>query len=164
MSHNDEKRTDMTALVVVESCWGNTAEVAEAIAAGLGGVRVVAAADAPTVVDADLVLAGAPTHMRGLPNPKTREMATKQGGSQVPASGLAEWLASATFAPTTRIVTFDTRVRSMFAGSAAKAAGKVARGRGLSVDVGEGFIVQGTPPVLEDDALEHARSWAASLR
>lgn len=155
----------MAALVVVESCWGNTAAIAQAIAAGIGGAEVVAAAEAPPSVGAeiDLVVVGAPTHMMGLPSPNSREQAIKQGGTAV-STGVAEWLQAATISPATRIVTFDTRVKSMFAGSAAKAAAKLARRRQLNAEVGKGFIVTGSPAVLTDGALEEAHTWGQSLR
>src|SRR4029079_3275117 len=53
----------MKALVVYESHWGNTAEVARAIASGLGPDTPVLATDeatGPALAEADLIVAGAP--------------------------------------------------------------------------------------------------------
>ena len=53
----------MSALVVVESMWGNTREVGEAIARGLGAdVSVVDVSQAPSTVpdDVDLLVVGGP--------------------------------------------------------------------------------------------------------
>lgn len=65
--------TTAAALVIVESYFGATRTVAEAVAAGLtdAGVRarvldVDQAPDAPPA-DLDLLILGAPTHNRGLP-------------------------------------------------------------------------------------------------
>lgn len=56
----------MKALVVYESMFGNTEQVARAVATGLGrhlDVELVAVANAPdTVSDVDLVVVGGPTH------------------------------------------------------------------------------------------------------
>ena len=55
----------MRAMVVVESMWGNTRAVAEAVASGLGEeVSVVEVAQAPTQVppEIDLLVVGGPTH------------------------------------------------------------------------------------------------------
>ena len=53
----------MRAVVVYESHWGNTAEVARAIASGLGPDTPVLATDeatGPALAEADLIVAGAP--------------------------------------------------------------------------------------------------------
>lgn len=65
------------ALVVFESMHGNTREIAANIADGLrAGYEVslapVAKASAELVAGADLLVAGAPTHLHGLPNVATR--------------------------------------------------------------------------------------------
>ncbi len=63
----------MYALVVVESCFGNTYAVAEAVAAGLteagAEVALVSAVEAPKKPTGDLVVVAAPTHNLGLPSP-----------------------------------------------------------------------------------------------
>lgn len=58
----------MRAVVVFESLWGNTGQVAREIAAGIGGestdvVDAVSAPDAPDA-DIDLPVVGEPTHTR----------------------------------------------------------------------------------------------------
>ena len=69
----------MRALVVYESMYGNTHEIARNIADGLRTnyeVTLVPVAEATTdlVAGADLLVAGAPTHMHGLPSVATRRM------------------------------------------------------------------------------------------
>ena len=61
----------MKALVVYESRWGNTREIAEAVASGLGRHAEVTTVDVtvapPTLPDdVDLVVAGGPTHAERL--------------------------------------------------------------------------------------------------
>jgi flavodoxin len=66
----------MHALVVFESHWGNTAAVAEAIAAGIGpGARAIPTSEAtPELVQAaDLGVAGAPVMAFGLPGERAME-------------------------------------------------------------------------------------------
>ena len=65
--------TAATALVIVESHFGNTRTIARAVAAGLADAGVRASvldadrAGAPPA-DLDLLVLGAPTHNRGLSN------------------------------------------------------------------------------------------------
>ena len=81
----------MKALVIYESMYGNTREIAEAIAAGIGEsadvhlVPTVEALDALTE-SPDLVVVGGPTHVHGMSRAKTREAAIADGnkpGSKV---------------------------------------------------------------------------------
>ncbi|WP_416952551.1 flavodoxin family protein [Nocardioides sp. T5] len=86
----------MTALVVHESHWGNTRQVAQAIADGLadshgGPVQVVdvAAAPSPLPDGVDLVVLGGPTHAFSMSRPATRRDAHDRGaepGHEAPAS------------------------------------------------------------------------------
>lgn len=87
------------ALVVHESLFGNTSSLARAVAEGLGppeSVRVVAAADAPAELGADveLLVVGAPNHLLTLPGPSSRSSAAQRYGVAVaePDLGLREWL------------------------------------------------------------------------
>ena len=79
----------MRALVVYESMYGSTHVIADNVADGLRGdyeVTVVPVGEATPelVAAADLVVAGAPTHLRGLSTAKSRQMAAQaavKGGS-----------------------------------------------------------------------------------
>lgn len=156
----------MDALVVVESSFGNTAAVADAVASGLRAagavVRVVTAAEAPIVPDADLLVVGAPTHNLGLPTAASRAQAIARGGT-AEASGVAEWLASLGSLPGLPAAAYDTHVAGLFSGSAAKKIEKLLRGRGARVVGRAGFVVAGTPPQLAAGELDRARAWAAGL-
>ncbi|WP_425387393.1 flavodoxin family protein [Embleya scabrispora] len=85
----------MRVLVVTESCFGNTSQVAEAIIEGLrsdgAAVEAVSADSVPSSLSADLVLVGAPTHNMGLPSSASRGQAAQKGGS-APSSGVREWI------------------------------------------------------------------------
>ena len=92
----------LTALVVHESMFHNTATVAEVVAASLTAegmsVTCVDVADAPPLesVEADLLVVGAPTHAFSLSRPGTREEAVRQGAPAEHArTGVREWLAAA---------------------------------------------------------------------
>lgn len=156
----------MDVLLVVESCFGNTAACAERIAGALrdGGaqVDVVAAAAAPERVAADLLIVGAPTHMRGIPTPRSRATATRNGAPEV-TSGVGEWLARAEIAAGQRAEVFDTAVASMFSGSAAKQIAKRLAGAGASVGGPISFIVAGSPAVLGAGELERAATWGSAI-
>ena len=88
----------MRALVVYESMYGNTHVVATNIAEGLHRTHEVtlvpvAEVTADLVARADLLVAGAPTHMHGLPSSASRRMAMRAAakkGSELtldPAAG-----------------------------------------------------------------------------
>jgi hypothetical protein len=105
----------MRALVVVESVFGNTRRIAEAITSGLSvqaDVRIVDVAEAPMWLEGtDLVVVGGPTHAFGMTRPSTRQGAARQTGGRVTAAeiGLREWL-SALPTGTGDAAVFDTRV------------------------------------------------------
>jgi hypothetical protein len=96
----------MRALVVYESMYGNMHEIARNIADGLRTnyevtLVPVAEATADLVAGADLLVAGAPTHMHGLPSVATRRMAARAAAKDGSAlrldpdaddPGLPEWL------------------------------------------------------------------------
>ena len=159
-------------LVVVESMFGNTRAVAEEIAAGVREAgqhaRVVAVADAAGVpveeLDrAGLLVLGGPTHAFSMTRPGTREDAVRQGAQGAVGTGLREYVDRAPLPPGLPVVTFDTKLRRA-PGSAAKAAAKALRRRGLChVEVGPSFWVHGTPGPLADGELARARAWGTEL-
>lgn len=157
----------MRARIIVESCFGNTHAIAEALAEGLrsGGaeVTVAAAAEAgPVGPDVGLVVLAAPTHNMSLPTPASRDQAVKRGG-QAPASGVREWIAAAAPISGARLVTVDTAAPGPFSGSAAKDAQRRAKARGWRAERGPSFLMAGEH--LRDGELERARqlgtAWAA---
>src|SRR5665647_2749710 len=152
----------MRALVVVESWFGNTAQIAEAIADGLREAGAeVEVTTAPHEPVADLIVVAAPTHNLGLPSPASREKA-REGGGTGEATGVREWLDQAS-PSAAHLTTVDTSVAGVFSGSAAKAAQKLARRKGWHADRGPSFLVSGTKGPLAADALETATALGRSL-
>lgn len=164
----------MRALVVYESMFGNTRDVAEAVSEGLGpAVRaeVVEVGVAPPLdtVDTDLLVVGATTHAFGLSRPTTRAdaagTAAQQGRTTVSTGqGVREWLGAGT---TLRCLTaaFDTHVTSPdLPGHACRRIDKRLRrmgGRPLAEP--STFGVGGTTGPLGEGELERARRWGAEL-
>jgi hypothetical protein len=169
----------MQAFVIFESMFGNTRLVAEAIAAGLRPtyqVRLVAAGQVSVadLQDADLIVAGGPTHVRGMSRPSTRKGALDQVG--VPGSGLL--LEAGATGPGLRelfaaadglhaaAAAFDTRVdmSPMLTGRAGKHIAHALRRSGCHLVVGpESFLVAKKPTVLLPGEEERARTWGAQL-
>lgn len=162
----------MKALVVYESMFGNTEQVARAVATGLGrhlDVELVAVANAPdTVSDVDLVVVGGPTHAFSMTRQATRVDAVSQGASHgTSETGLREWLATLPAASRSLpVATFDTRVDKArhLPGSAAKAAAKVVRRRGyLLAARPESFYVADVAGPLIEGELDRAAAWGETL-
>ncbi|WOQ17265.1 flavodoxin family protein [Raineyella sp. W15-4] len=156
----------MHALIVVESCFGNTSRIAAAIADGLRSagaeVTVTDAASGPTADGHDLVCVGAPTHNLGLPSARSRDEAARRG-AKVPTTGVAEWLAGDPRLAGVRTAAFDTALPSAFSGSAAKRIARRLRAAHASVEGRESFTVAGSPVDLAAGELDRARAWGATL-
>jgi hypothetical protein len=170
----------MTVLIVHESMFGNTKQIAEAIAEGMSrelehdrpadgapAVRLVSVVDAPTEIpdDVHLLLVGGPTHAFSMSRETTRQDAVRQGGYAPADMGIREWIEQVTPHESLRVVTFDTRVHvRMLPGSAAKTAASALRHRGFpQAERGESFWVGGTPGPLSHDEVVRARAWGAAL-
>lgn len=163
----------MRALVVWESAYGNTRQIAESIVEGLAPNATATAVEADQieaemVAGADLIVVGAPTHMFGLPRPQSRQSAAQQASGQVrPAtSGVREWLAgSPRFGSRTVAAAFDTRFAKphWLTGSAARAAARRLRTLGCRVIATESFFVTRSEGPLRTGEPERARQWAARL-
>src|SRR3954453_23057238 len=168
-SHKSPGTEPNTALVVYESMFGNTEQIAEAVAAGLEKslqveLHEVDHAPSDTVEKATLVVAGGPTHAFSMTRESTRADAFRQGATQGSEStGLREWLESlprGRHAP--KVATFDTRgakVRHL-PGSAAKSAAKSAHRHGFQAAAKpESFYVHDIAGPLLDGELERAEVW-----
>ena len=156
------------ALVVYESCFGNTKSIAEAIAFGLAGdVELVEANDAPTVLGSEigLLVVGGPTHAFTLSTPKTRMSAAQMTGTSPGRLGIREWIEDLSMLSTTPVATFDTKVEHpRLPGSAGRAAARRLRNAGMSVIVEPAtFYVGGTPGPLKDGERDRAHRWGVSL-
>lgn len=116
----------ITALIIVESCFGGTRALAEQITAGLTeagvGAALVSSDEAPTMVppELDLLVLAAPTHNRGLPTPGSRRQAVGRGG-RAAGRGIREWLEEASIPDAVEVIAVDTVTgRGWMSGSAAK--------------------------------------------
>ena len=151
--------TAATALVIVESHFGNTRTIARAVAAGLADAGVRASvldadrAGAPPA-DLDLLVLGAPTHNRGLPTAGSRAAAAVGDG------GVREWLATASIPARTRVAVFDTvTARNWLSGSAARAVAKMLRRAGRGEPAVKSFVVDSSRGPLADGEEAAARAW-----
>ena len=163
------------AMVIFESMFGNTEQVAHAVAEGLEskGVRTevvevsVAPAEIPSSVE--LLIVGAPTHAFSLSRPKTRVEAVRQGAPAAKAGiGLREWLATALAAEgcSPHVAVYDTRVskvRRLPAAAGPSAARLARRRRFTPVDRPVAFLVTDTPGPLVAGELDRANAWGRSL-
>lgn len=163
----------MIALIVAESCFGNTAEISHAIASGFGqsdaehSVTVATPSEVGTAVaaDLDLLLVGAPTHNLSMPKASTRAQATAKGAVGPVGIGVREWIETLEARPGLRVVTFDTSVKSGFApSSASKSAARALKKRGFAgIERGESFWVSGLAGPLLDGEAHRAAAWGAKL-
>jgi Flavodoxin len=163
----------MKALVVYESMWGNTEEVARAIAAGLSesfSVEMTEVSSAPVHPGPEysLIVVGGPTHAFSMSRPTTRADAHARGAQHgEDVAGVREWLERLPTAQRGQAVaTFDTKVGKMrrLPGSAAKSAAKAASRHGYRRPVFvESFYVQDTEGPLLDGELDRATEWGREV-
>lgn len=174
----------MDVAVVYESMFGNTREVAEAIAAGIresdpsARVTVVRSGTAKLsdVGAACLLVVGGPTHMLRMSSPRTRQQGlvpTRKATGQshrdaepdAAGPGVREWLKALPPAPFgSRAAAFDTRVGSRMAGGAARSVARQLHKHGYQLAAkAEGFIVTGSEGPLRDGELDRARNWGVAL-
>jgi hypothetical protein len=166
----------MNALVVYESVYGNTRDVAEAVAEGLGDAEVVPvheAADRARGVD--LLVVGAPTHIHGLPTPRSRQAgadAVREHTGTLVEPGVAEEPGLRAWLPGlprggghARAAVFDTRLDkpAWLTGAASHGIARRLRRHGYDVLAIESFLVEGSEGPLEPGELERARAWGREL-
>jgi hypothetical protein len=166
----------MRALVIYESMFGNTRDVADAIGAGLAGelpADVIEVGDAPSAIpdDVALVVVGGPTHAFGMSRPSTRaDAATKTDDALVSGGrGVREWLAELESPQhEVRCASFDTHMDKPHViaqvGSAAGPIGRRLHRLGLrSAGDARHFWVADMKGPLRDGQLEQAREWGRTL-
>jgi hypothetical protein len=160
----------MKAVVVYESHWGNTEAIARAVAAGIGPEAEALTTDQASraaLMDADLVVAGAPLIAFGLPSDKTRGgVAAESAKAPTPPDlshpSLSCWLANLPRGHG-RSASFETRIQWSPGG----ATGAIDRGLEAagyhSVGKGRRFVVKGKYGPLRDGEIELARQWGVEL-
>lgn len=173
----------MQVVIVYESYFGNTAQVADAVAQGM--VRAcpeavvtcvpVAETDPEIGRGADLLVLGGPTHMHGMSSAISRRLALRSEPAKarvdrsakaaVTGRGLRELIrALPRVSWGNWAAAFDTRGAVTRAGSAAPGIARRLRARGYSlVSRPTGFAVEGLDGPLLEGELERARAWGASL-
>jgi len=169
----------MRAVIVYESLYGNTRQVAEAVRDGIRSAYATAHVDCLAVGQADpraldeveLLVVGGPTHARRMSTGLSRAMGAKAMTADERAmatkagAGLRSWFHGLPKAPAgARAAAFDTRGSTPAVGGAAP--GIVRRLRHLGYDVIEppaGFHVDDLKGPIHDDELERARRWGAAL-
>lgn len=165
----------MRALVVYESYFGNTMDVAHAVLAGLrqrldAEILEVTSAPPELISEFDLLALGAPTHALGLSRPESRRDAVKQGApAEEGQLGMSEWLAMLGRIPSTcAVATFGTtavKPRLLAAlGTAAGAMERRLRRMGTKLILpAEQFWVEGIKGPLVSGEEARATDWGASL-
>ncbi|MGO4248939.1 flavodoxin family protein [Paenarthrobacter sp. RAF54_2] len=142
----------MKAVIVYDSAFGNTKEIAEAVASGLGTAKArtvpIAQFRRGDVSAGDLLVVGSPIN-GWRPTPKIME-----GLAAVGMQGLSGVLAAA----------FDTRVKLFIHGDAAKKISRQLRNAGATlVSQPMPFYVKGTEGPLLAGEPERARNWGGEL-
>ena len=163
------------ALVIYESMYGNTEQIARAIGDGLAErmqVDVVEVGVAPTRLAADvgLVIVGGPTHAFSMSRPGTRASAAKETESALVSGGIGvrEWLEGLETSESPVAAAYDTHVDHprflRHVGSAAAAIAKQQEKLGMEV-VAEPkhFWVAGSLGPLRDGELQRAHDFGRSV-
>jgi len=172
----------MQVCLVFESMFGNTRDIAEAVAAGLqqsrpdATITLVNVLHAPTDPAADLLIVGGPTHAFSMSRPDTRAERDKHATTDevrtaiasLPDAdagpGIREWLDTLATATGTPVATFDTRASYPIPKRAAKAMAKKLTGLGYRMALPpQGFVVTGVTGPLAEGELDRARAWGAEL-
>ena len=161
----------MGALVVYESMFGNTKEIACAIAEGIGGHTRITPIDLlmdDALSDVDLLVVGGPTHALGMSRLETRRGAEEQGAiAALVAVGVRERIPALGKQIMRRAAAFDTRINKprILTGAASKGIARMLRRLGYKVVTRpESFLVDGTKGPLVAGELERARAWGETLR
>ena len=155
----------MKALIVYDSVYGNTQQIAQAIGKALGtpeDVQVVRVSNLQPGqrTGLDWLIVGSPTH----------------GGQ--PSETMGKWLGSlpANALQGIKVAAFDTRtpwedlqsgllrrLAKIFGVAAPRIAGKLQKAGGTLALPPEGFGVKDKPGPLKDGELEHATAWAKQI-
>jgi hypothetical protein len=168
----------MKSVVVYESIYGNTAHVAEAIAAGLreyGDVVLLPAGEEvrDALTDADLLVLGGPTHIHGMSSSLSRrgalDDARKKGTEDalhVEGDVIRGFLHGIGEGDGMRAAAFDTRLDKprVLTGSAAKGIAKQLRQHDFHlIGEPESFLVEDTAGPVSPGELDRASAWGRSL-
>ncbi len=168
----------MSALVVYESLWGNTAAIAHAIGEGIGHdtmVRHTGEVDPADAASAHLLVVGAPVHAFSLPSDSTKKSVAERTvapGDLAPDLSqppLRTWLEGLP-AGSAIAAAFDTRVRGPLGHGGASRIEKTLTARGYRIaDRAQGFYivnqknVKAPGSMLREGEIDRARAWGQLL-
>jgi flavodoxin I len=147
----------MKALIIYDSVFGNTEQVARAIGKALGSQKDIKTLQASSVkpeqlTGLELLIVGSPTQA-GRPTQVIQDFLKKVPEAAV--SGI-------------NVASFDTRLSSRLVGIFGYAAGKIAdslkRKDGTLIASPEGFFVKGKKGPLKEGELERAVDWAKQIK
>ena len=168
----------MRVIVAYESMYGNTHQVASAIASGFGStddVTVVAVSELGNNPAADVLVVGMPTHAHGLPRPASRRAAIQGAHSAnedlpvdpaADGSGVREWLQTVPDGVASSVATFDTRFRApawLVGHPARRVLRHLAKAGAHRLTRAESFYVDKSEH-LRPGELERAKQWGSNLR
>ncbi|WP_405009775.1 flavodoxin family protein [Kitasatospora sp. NBC_01539] len=176
----------MQAVIVYESVYGNTREIAEAVAEGVRSAEPEASVSCVPVAEAgqdvtrsaDLLVVGGPTHMHGMSSGLSRRMAKPAGPTghaahtagaphepEAGGPGLRSWFHDLPKTETgTHAAAFDTRAGFRMSGGAANGIARRLTQHRYDVTVEpEGFVVEDAEGPLRAGELDRARAWGAGL-
>ena len=143
----------MKVLIVYDSVFGNTEQVAQAIGNALGSqedveILRVSNVKPEQLTGLELLIVGSPTH-GGRPTPVIQDFLNRV--SEPAIRGI-------------NVAAFDTRLSTRLVGIFGYAAGRIAgslkRKGGTLIASPEGFFVKGKEGPLKEGELERAASWA----
>ncbi len=144
----------MKILIIYDSVYGNTEEIAKSMGEAIGSEARVVKAENSTHADlasVELLIVGSPTY-GGRPTPKMKEFL-----DSVRATSLKD----------VRVAAFDTRFPATWVKVFGFAAGKIDKRLksqgGKSVIKPEGFFVSGTKGPLVEGEYERAAQWARGI-
>jgi len=143
----------MKALVVYDSVFGNTEQIAQAIGNALGSQKDVEILRVSNVkpeqlMGLKLLIVGSPTH-GGRPTSAIQDFLNKVSESVIRGINVAAF--------DTR---FSTRLVRIFGYAAGRIADSLKRNGGTLIVSPEGFFVKGKEGPLKEGELERAASWA----
>jgi hypothetical protein len=176
----------MKITIVYESMFGNTHEVAQAIADGIRQSRLdadveclpVAEASPDLITSTDLLVVGGPTHIRGMTSQFSRKIGIgeeeKAEGEGAPkhdlepdaeGPGLRDWFGGLPkIHEGGRAAAYDTRLGSRMAGGAAHGIARRLRRHGYQLaSEPAGFIVENSYGPIREGEIERAKEWGAQL-
>lgn len=161
----------MRALVVFETSYGNSRQVAEKVRDGLAetmDVDLRSTDDTRPLVLGDyrLVVLGGPTHALGMSTPESRAQAHgRQPTDGDKTGGLREWLPRLGSDFAGAVAAFDTRSgrHRNWPGSASRAVRKELRRAGIRLIDRRSFLVSTATGPLRDGELYQARLWGTGL-